>query len=58
MRCKLPLAENTAEPRYADAVLRDVAETEKAINSGTATIHETPDELFPNLPLNYTQARS
>ena len=43
---KLPLTEVVAEPAYADALLRDVAETEAAIKNGTAKIYRTPDELF------------
>ncbi len=43
---KLPLTEVVAEPMYAEAVLRDVAETEKSIRNGAATIYQSPDELF------------
>jgi len=43
---KLPLAEVIAEPAYADVILRDVFETEKAIKNGTAIVYKTPDELF------------
>jgi DNA-damage-inducible protein J len=43
---KLPIAEVIAEPAYADAVLRDVRETERAVREGTATVYETPDALF------------
>jgi len=43
---KLPIAEVVAEPAYADAVLRDVTETENAIRRGTATVYENPDDLF------------
>ena len=43
---KLPLTEVIAEPAYAEKVLQDVAETEKAIREGTATVYKTPDELF------------
>ena len=43
---KLPLAEVIAEPAYAEKVLQDVAETEKALREGTATVYKTPDELF------------
>ena len=43
---KLPIAEVIAEPSYADAILNDVNETEKAIRDGKAIIYETPDSLF------------
>ena len=43
---KLPIAEVIAEPSYAEALLRDVWETEEAIKNGTAKIYNTPDELF------------
>jgi DNA-damage-inducible protein J len=43
---KLPIAEIIAEPAYAEAVLRDVSETEKSIRDGTAKVYSTPDELF------------
>ena len=43
---KLPLTEIVAEPVYAEALLRDVAETEAAIKNGTAKVYKTPDELF------------
>ena len=43
---KLPITEVIAEPSYAEALLRDVWETEEAIKNGTATIYNTPDELF------------
>ena len=33
-------------PREVDAILRDVSETEKAIENGTAIVYSTPDELF------------
>ena len=43
---RLPIAEVLAEPVYADAVLRDAAETENAIRNGTAMVYKTPDDLF------------
>jgi len=43
---KLPLTEIVAEPYYADLLLRDAEETDKALENGTATIYNTPDELF------------
>jgi DNA-damage-inducible protein J len=43
---KLPLTEVIAEPVYAEALLRDVVETDEALKNGTATIYQTPDELF------------
>jgi DNA-damage-inducible protein J len=43
---KLPLTEVIAEPSYAEALLRDIQETDEAIRNGTATIYDTPDELF------------
>jgi DNA-damage-inducible protein J len=43
---KLPITEVIAEPAYANAVLRDVFETENAIKKGTATVYKTADELF------------
>ena len=43
---KLPITEVIAEPSYAESLLRDVRETEDAIKNGTATIYNTPDELF------------
>ena len=43
---KLPIAEVIAEPVYTDALLRDVAATEEAIEKGTATVYKTPDDLF------------
>ena len=43
---KLPISEIIAEPTYADTLLRDISETEKAIGNGTAIIYKTPDELF------------
>ena len=43
---KLPISEVIAEPAYADALLRDAAEIDCAIENGTAKIYATPDELF------------
>jgi DNA-damage-inducible protein J len=43
---KLPLATVVGEPVYADAVLRDISETETAIANGSAEIYQSPDELF------------
>ncbi len=43
---KLPLTEVIAEPGYAEAILRDVSETEESIRNGTAKVYKTPDELF------------
>jgi hypothetical protein len=36
----------TAEPPWADALLRDFAETEAAVQNGTAIIYSTPEDLF------------
>ena len=43
---KLPINEVIAEPSYADILLRDAAEIDAAIKSGTAKIHSTPHSLF------------
>ena len=43
---KLPLTEIVAEPFYTDILLRDAEETDKALEDGTATIYDTPEELF------------
>lgn len=43
---KLPIAEVIAEPAYAEAVLRDISEVEKAVKNGTAKVYKTPDDLF------------
>jgi DNA-damage-inducible protein J len=43
---KLPLTEVVSEPAYADAVLQDIAETEKALQDGTAAVYKTPEDLF------------
>ena len=43
---RLPINEVIAEPAYADALLRDAAETDAAIADGTAIIYSTPDEMF------------
>jgi len=43
---KLPLTEVVAEPLYANALLRDAEEIDIALNNGTATVYNTPEELF------------
>ena len=43
---KLPITEVIAEPAYADALLRDVSETETAIVNGTAKIYDTHADLL------------
>jgi len=43
---KLPLTEVIAEPAYADILLRDAEEIDKELVNGTATVYDTPEELF------------
>ena len=43
---RLPLTEVIAEPYYAEVLLRDAEEIDKSLDNGTATIYETPEELF------------
>jgi hypothetical protein len=40
------MTKSVNESAYVDALLQDVAETEKAIKDGTVTIYKTPEELF------------
>ena len=43
---KLPISEVIAEPSYANALLRDAAETDAAIAKGTEKVYDTPEEMF------------
>ena len=43
---KLPLTEIVAEPLFADILLHDAEEIDIALNNGTATVYNTPEELF------------
>ena len=43
---KLPLTEIVAEPLYTEMLLRDAEEIDMAIEEGTATVYDTPEELF------------
>jgi len=43
---KLPLTEIVAEPLFADILLHDAEEIDMALNNGTATVYNTPEELF------------
>ena len=43
---KLPLTEIIAEPAYADILLRDAEEIDKALADETATVYDTPEDLF------------